>query len=168
MILTLFWLVLTGIITTFYGYWVHWALHQKFTGKYNRSHMTHHLKLYPPTDFMSDVYRDPGKDNTVIIFTAASLPLLCAPAVLYFLGACGLITAVLMFVEMLVIGLMNDRIHDAFHINNHWMNKVPGFAGTKDLHFIHHVNMKANFGIFYFFWDKWLGSFQGKGLKRED
>lgn len=56
-------ILIAFLATTLFGHVVHWALHQKWTGSVNQSHMTHHLKLYPPSDYLSDSYRHAGKDD---------------------------------------------------------------------------------------------------------
>lgn len=147
------------VLVNLFGYATHKSLHQSWTGRLNKAHMTHHLRLYPPTDFFSDEYRNPGRDNTVIIFGIASIPLLALPVVIHFLGW---MSSPLMFVtlgEMLLLGFLHDYLHDAFHITNHWLNRYSIFKKWVKLHIYHHVNMQANFGIFTFFLDKLFGTF---------
>jgi sterol desaturase/sphingolipid hydroxylase (fatty acid hydroxylase superfamily) len=141
------------VITTLFGHVVHWSLHQKWTGKLNDAHMTHHLRLYPPSDYVSEIYRNPGKDNTVIIFGAAAIPLLCVPTILFLIGWLSLFLATLATAEMLFIGFMHDRIHDAFHVTKSFWHRLPGFSKWNDLHYLHHIDMSKNYGIFFFGWD---------------
>ena len=156
-------IVLTYFSTTLFGFLVHKALHQKWTGKYNKAHMTHHLKLYPPDDFTSDIYRDPGKDNTVLIFAVSGIPLFVSPIILYCLGTLSLSLMIICLIEMAIVGLLHDRIHDSFHIKNHWFNHIPivgsWFQGWKKLHYLHHIRMQKNLGIFEFYWDKFFKTF---------
>ena len=151
--------LITYIAVTLFGYVSHYALHQKWMGKYYKSHLIHHWKLYPPKNFTSDAYRDPGKDNTAFIFAAASMPLLIIPIVLGLVGILSFKIVLASIITMLILGLLHDRIHDAFHINNHWMLKFSPFKKWKELHFLHHVNPKKNFGIFVFHWDRLFKSF---------
>jgi sterol desaturase/sphingolipid hydroxylase (fatty acid hydroxylase superfamily) len=163
-------ILLTAIITFFvsglFGYVVHRSLHQSWMGVLNRKHMTHHLVLYPPSDYFSDTYRHPGKDNTVLIFGLFSIPLILAPVIL---GLCGVLPLSLVVTSIVVMGLMgilHDYIHDAFHLKNHWFTKVPGlkgiFAYWNELHYLHHVDMQKNFGIFLFHWDHIFRTFWKK------
>lgn len=149
-------LVFVGV--TFFGYWVHKFLHQPWMGRFGESHMTHHLKLYPITDYISDVYRHAGKNSTVFFFAAAGIPLLAIPVLLWFIGILSLFTLIIVIAEMLCIGWLHNYIHDAFHINNHLLTRIPlvktWFAKLSKLHFVHHEEMQKNLGIFLMSWDK--------------
>jgi sterol desaturase/sphingolipid hydroxylase (fatty acid hydroxylase superfamily) len=144
-------------ISSLFGYVVHRALHQKWTGRLNRKHMTHHLTLYPPTDYLSDEYRQAGQDNTVRIFALAALPLVLTPIVLGLTGLLSLPLVITALVVMGVMGFLHDYIHDRFHIRNHFLTRVPGvrviFQYWNRLHYLHHIDMQKNFGIFLFHWD---------------
>lgn len=163
MIAILLTIFITYTVTSLFGYVVHWALHKSWAGRFNISHMTHHLKLYPPSDFFSETYRDPGKDNTVKFFAFAAIPLIIASIALYFLGVLSLSLTITVLMVEAVIGFLHDYIHDAFHITNHWMGRVPVlkniFPIWLKLHYLHHVNMSKNFGIFTFHWDKLFRSY---------
>lgn len=160
MLMALFTLVTAFVLVNIFGYVTHKSLHQTWTGKLNRAHMTHHLKLYPATDYYSDVYRDPGRDNTVIIFGALSIPLLLLPIILHLYGVLSLTLMLLTLGEMLILGWLHDYIHDAFHITNHWLNRFGLFKKWNGLHYHHHVDMGTNYGIFTFFLDKLFGTFK--------
>jgi hypothetical protein len=162
----LFVIVLTFLVTSLFGHTIHWALHQPWSGKVHKAHMTHHLKLYPPTDFTSEVYRDAGRDSTPKFFLIAAMPLILAPIVLCVLG---IISWQIMLTILIVEGLMgflHDYLHDAFHIKGHWLYGIPligrWFRNLVKLHYLHHVDMSSNFGIFTFHWDQILGSFRAK------
>ena len=160
-------IILTALITFFvanlFGYFVHKSLHQKWAGRFYRAHRTHHFKLYPPSDFTSDKYRSAGKDNTLFIFGAAAIPIFLIPIIL---GAFHIVPLSIVFTSLLVMSIMSflhSYLHDAFHINNHWLYKVPMinvlFTRWVYLHWLHHVEPQKNFGIFLFFMDKWFGTF---------
>ncbi len=143
------------LIVCFFGYGVHWLLHQKWMGRAFEAHMTHHLKLYPPNDYYSlDKYRSAGEDNTFYTFAFASLPLLLVPIILCYFGVFSIIFTIYILSEMLIIGFLHDYLHDAFHIYNHCLNKFRFMQKLNELHFQHHLNMKKNFGIFNFWFDK--------------
>jgi sterol desaturase/sphingolipid hydroxylase (fatty acid hydroxylase superfamily) len=147
------------LITTLFGYVVHRSLHQSWTGKLNRAHMTHHLKLYPPSDFYSEKYRDPGGDNTVKIFAFAAVPIVAFPIILGVLGILPLGLTIISVVEMLFIGWLHDYLHDSFHILEHPLLRFRLFRHWIDLHYLHHVKMQTNFGIFSFIWDRVFRTF---------
>jgi hypothetical protein len=160
-------ILLTALITFFvgslFGYVVHYSLHQKWTGAFNNAHMTHHLRLYPPQDYVSDKYRNAGKDNTVWIFGAAAVPVVAVPILL---GVCHILPLPLVITSLIVMALMSllhSYLHDSFHIRNHWLYYIPviGMIFTRwvHLHWLHHVDMKTNYGIFLFHWDHLLGTY---------
>jgi hypothetical protein len=155
--------LVTYIIVSLFGYVVHWTLHQKWAGLLNSAHMTHHLELYPPEDFTSDTYRDAGQNSALRVFAIAALPLILAPFVLWFLGifSFGMVIAVLLVEGS--VGFLNNYLHDAFHIKNHWLARTPFlqviFGRWFQLHYLHHVDMGKNFGIFGFHWDRIFKTF---------
>lgn len=153
-------LVIVFFAITLFGHVSHYCLHQKWSGKLNRAHMAHHLKLYPPSDYVSDVYRNPGKDNTVFIFAAMGAPLIIAPIILFIMGKLSLFLTIISVIEMLFVGLLHDRIHDSFHLTKSFWHKLPGYRKWNELHFIHHIDMSKNYGIFWFFYDKLFSTFK--------
>jgi sterol desaturase/sphingolipid hydroxylase (fatty acid hydroxylase superfamily) len=160
-------ILLTALITFFscslFGYVIHRAIHQKWTGPLNKSHMTHHLKLYPITDYTSDIYRQAGKDDTFKIFAVAAVPVVATPIILGIMGIISLPLTITSLIVMGLMGFLHSYIHDSFHIRNHYLNRVPVlgtfFKHWNSLHFLHHVNMQTNFGIFTFHWDRIFGTF---------
>ncbi len=150
-------------ISGFFGYSIHRMLHQPWSGRFNKSHMTHHLILYPPSDYQSDTYREPGKDNTVKIFFLFALPLIILPILLCLLKIISVAMMITAFLVMGVMSYLHDYLHDAFHIKNHFLTRIPGFsvifAYWVHLHYLHHVDMNTNFGIFLFHWDRILKTF---------
>lgn len=151
------------LVVSLFGYFVHKALHQSWTGRYNSSHMAHHITLYPPEDYLSDTYRDAGKDNTLWTFAVISLPLVLTPVILWAFGILSFTISLIALIEMLFIGWLNNFLHNALHIRNHWITKIPIvnklFSKWNELHYLHHVDMNKNFGIFNFAWDKVFRTF---------
>ncbi len=157
---SLYILVIGFLVMTLFGYLVHWLLHQTWSGRLNHAHMTHHLRLYPTSDYLSDTYREAGKDNTVIMFFYFAIPLILFPAVLYVVHIISLVSMILLFVEIFVVGKLHDYFHDSFHIRHHPLKKYAFFNTWTDIHFVHHLDMQKNFGIFFFGWDALFGSWQ--------
>jgi len=155
--------IITFVLTTLFGYVVHWSLHQSWAGNYNKAHMTHHLKLYPPSDFTSDKYRSAGKDSTVKTFAIAAIPIILFPVGLCVLGFISWPIMITVWVVQGSVGFIHDWLHDCFHIRNHWLSRIPVirdiFFKWINLHYLHHVNMETNYGIFSFYWDKLFGTF---------
>jgi sterol desaturase/sphingolipid hydroxylase (fatty acid hydroxylase superfamily) len=155
--------ILTFFVMTLFGHIVHWSLHQTWTGKVHDAHMTHHIKLYPPSDYLSKVYRQAGNDSTPKFFAMAGAPLVLIPIVLFYFGLMTLpVMIIILFVEGLV-GFLHNYLHDAFHIEGHWLYRVYGirslFAHWTAVHYLHHVDMGKNYGIFFFFYDRLFGTY---------
>ena len=164
MLAILFTLLISYLVTSLFGYVVHWSLHQSWAGKLNEAHMTHHLQLYPPSDFTSETYRSAGKDSTPKFFAVAAIPLIVAPIILYAFGILPLSLMITVLAVEAVMGFLHDYFHDSFHIKNHWLNRAPLlnviFGRWIQLHYLHHVDMNFNYGIFSFHWDKIFKSFR--------
>jgi sterol desaturase/sphingolipid hydroxylase (fatty acid hydroxylase superfamily) len=146
-------IIITYFIGSLFGYVVHYALHQKWSGKLNKSHMAHHIELYPAEDFFSDTYREAGSSSTARLFLIASLPLALIPITLYLFKIISLSVGITALVVAAIMGALHDYIHDSFHITNHWLNNLPIFRKWLELHKVHHSFMQRNFGIFSFGWD---------------
>lgn len=156
--LTIFITVLVSFfISSLFGYVVHRSLHQPWAGRLNQLHMAHHLKLYPPTDYLSDTYRDAGKNNSVVVFTIAAIPLVIIPIILGITHVLSLLLVIIALMVMGVMGFLHNYLHDSFHIRKHFLTRVPIirviFAYWNRLHYLHHIDMQTNFGIFLFHWD---------------
>jgi len=157
MLYVLITIIASFFVSSLFGYLVHRMLHQTWAGILHQKHMTHHITLYPPSDYLSEEYRYAGKDNTTITFAIAAIPVVAAPIIL---GLIGWISLPLVLISLTIMGLMgflHSYLHDAFHIKNHWLNKVPiinnMFLRWNILHYYHHIDMSSNFGIFVFHWD---------------
>lgn len=148
------------LVITLFGYGVHKALHQKWTGRYYKSHMTHHVKLYPLSDFTSEVYRSPGKDNTAKFFIIAGIPLIIAPILLFALHVIALPVFIAAMLGLAVFGGLNDYLHDSFHITDHWLNRFGWFRKMIERHKVHHKHMQRNMGIYWFGWDRVFKTFK--------
>jgi len=148
-------LIVTYLSTTILGYIIHRIIHNKFAGVLYESHNVHHTKLYPPGKLISDKYLSAGKNSSVWVFTVTFFPFLLIPVWLFVTDILTLNSMLLSISLILIIGFMNAYVHDSFHIKNHWLAKViPRYHKLQELHFVHHVNMKKNFGIYEFWCDK--------------
>lgn len=150
------------MILSLFGYVLHRMLHQPYMGKFYRSHLVHHFKLYPPEHFSSLVYREPGKDNTVIVFLMFGAPLIVLPIVLCFWGVISWPVFVCASICLAVFGGLNNYLHDAFHLTEHWLLRYGWFKRLVALHYLHHVHVQSNYGIYWFGWDKVFGSYWSK------
>ncbi len=143
--------LLLGTLTGWLG---HWALHQKWSGRFYKAHLTHH-RLYPPSDFQSATYRDAKGDNTVFflapIITFVSLLEL---AVLVWLQT-GWPVYVTLVVTGVLVGYLHDYAHEAFHLEGDTrLNRFVWFKSLRKAHWVHHRSVKKNLGILWFGWDR--------------
>jgi hypothetical protein len=149
--------IITFFIASLFGYVVHRSLHQGWMGRFHQAHMTHHLKLYPPEDYTSDTYRHAGKDNTVWIFAVAAVPLVGGVILLGAYNVLSLSLTITALIVMVAMSFLHSYLHDAFHIKNHWLHRIPFigmlFSRWTHIHWLHHVDMNTNYGIFLFHWD---------------
>lgn len=157
-------LVFFYFLTNLFGHFVHWVLHQPWSGFLNKAHMAHHIDLYPPENYFSETYKTPDfKESTPKFFAIAAIPLLLLPFVLWFFGLFPITVALICLLEIFIIGAIDYYVHDWFHITNHWANKAPilnkMFKKWNHLHYLHHIDMTKNFGIYSYFWDKVFKSY---------
>lgn len=142
-------LIIGWFVGDFLGYVIHKFFHSPLSGRLYKSHMVHHLELYPTSDFFSRTYRSPGKDSTVISF---SLFIAAISILMFFLLPAKIAT--ILTIEFIIIGLINNYIHDIIHIRPNRLTGAKWFERATKLHYRHHKQMDTNFGIFTFGWDK--------------
>ena len=156
-------LLVSVLLASVFGHGIHWMLHQRWAGPAYRGHMEHHLELYPPSSLTSKAYK-PAKwyHRGPVLFTPGFVIILAATWGLTSVLTMPLWVTVTFGVVMLVYGFGNDWIHDSFHITDHWLNRYAWYGRLRELHYIHHRNMRRNFGIANFTWDRVLGTFREK------
>lgn len=146
---------------TFFGYITHWALHQKWMGRFHRSHLCHHTQLYPPNDYTSSKYRSAGKDSALWFYILIGMPMVASPFLLYYFNLAALWICVILCLEIIFLGLCNNYIHDSFHIKRGFFTGGI-FKPWNRHHYFHHLDMTKNFGIFSFWCDKLFLTFKNK------
>lgn len=146
-----------GAVSLF-GYWSHRWLHNPRAGKAYKSHLKHH-SLYPISDYQSEVYRSAGKDNSGFLFAAMSIPVVALPIGLSYFGKISWGMTSFIVSEMIFLGWLHDYLHDDFHIEGHWLNRFSFFRKWGRLHRQHHKNVKTNYSIFSFIWDRVFQSY---------
>lgn len=151
----------TFLVGTLIGHGVHWVMHQKWSGKLYTAHMNHHVKQYPPKNMFSiGKYRSSGLDSGWLTFTPPIA--LFALLLIGGLRLCGMswVYQAIVAVEFAVLGFLHGYVHDAIHVKGHWMERLPGFRMLRRAHTIHHLAVNRNLGIFWFGWDRVLGSYR--------
>lgn len=141
-------------VGSFVGYFAHRALHEKWAGPFYKGHMEHHLIQYPPAHLTSEKYLKPKWYNSgILLFAPAAALVLGVAGVLATLVGLSLDSYATFAVGVVAFGLLNDYVHDSFHIEKHWLQMVPGYNTLRELHFQHHVDMTKNYGIVTLLWD---------------
>ncbi len=141
------------------GYVAHRLMHIKALGRFAKSHKVHH-KLYTPDNFESDTYRSAGKDTSTFVFVPVILlSVVLLGVTLWFAFQVWWIYPVII-AEGIAVGVLNEKIHDWFHIKDHWMNRYAWFKHLKHLHMQHHIHPKKNMGIIWFLPDRVFGTFK--------
>lgn len=150
------------IASSLIGHWVHLLLHQPFMRWFYRAHLQHHV-LYPHGDVTSERYRKASWFN--------SGPFLFTPPFLFIIivfGGLALLANISpWFVAdvaagLIAFGLVNDLIHDSFHLDSCWLQRYAWYERLRGLHFVHHKNPKRNLGIATLVWDRTLGTFSNR------
>ena len=146
-------LILGVPVVSLAGYVIHFCLHHPWLGPFHRSHMAHHT-VYPENDFLSDKYREVGKDSTVWPFLAVGLILAGIGAWLtpWWLW-------VPLAIDAALVGYLSDKVHEYTHVPS-WLEKLKVFHYLRAKHVIHHVDPKTNYGILGFTFDKIFGTFR--------
>ena len=144
-------LILIMLIHETYYYWVHrWMHHPKV---FKRVHKVHHLSLTPTpwTAFSFHPYE--------CILEAIILPLilLVVPVHISVLA----IYLLLMTVSS-VVNHLNIEIYPKAFMNSRF-GKL--FIGATH-HHLHHQQFKTNYGLYFTFWDKWMGT-ENRGKSKD-
>lgn len=140
------------------GYLLHWVMHQRWSGLMWRSHMKHH-RMYPPREAVAEgEYRTIGADSAVFVYITVGAVLAAL-----FVATLSLRMALPLAAEMLLVGWLNDAVHDATHVRGHWLQRFAWFERIRETHVIHHRNMKYNHGLLTFVADRAMKTYQGPG-----
>lgn len=146
-------ILLSWLVTEFIGYLFHRFVHSPLAGRLHRGHMSHHLDHYPQTRYLSDKYEATPRSSLTyylapFFFLLSALTLYLAPLAI---GLTAVGTA-------LVIAVINDRLHNYFHVLNTPMNKSRWFWKLREQHFIHHIDFTKNLGVYTFIFDSAFGT----------
>jgi sterol desaturase/sphingolipid hydroxylase (fatty acid hydroxylase superfamily) len=157
--LFLFVLVVSLVCASFFGHVIHWSLHQPWTGPAHRGHMEHHKVLYPPGKLVSDRYK-PSKwyHSGPLLFTPPLFFLLAVFGGILWLCHAPIWTLAVFGGSLVGFGLVNDWFHDSFHLRKHGLLRFKWYRQLRVLHYFHHHDMKVNYGIVSFVWDRAFGT----------
>lgn len=146
--------LLSLVATEGLGYLVHTAAHRAWSGVLYRTHLKHHT-VYTPADYVDDEYRNPGASSFVWWYLALGV---VTAGLLFWLAPMWL--AMTASITMAVVGAVNSFVHDAFHIRGHWLEHLRWFNWRRELHYVHHVDVRKNLGIYTFWFDRLFKSFR--------
>ena len=130
----------------------HYLMHQRWTGPLWESHQLHH-KLYNPKHQTTQTFNPVGWKS----FRFRAMIFCFVTALLF--AVLPFTMAITMCFEIIVLAIATDYIHDATHTSDHKLRRYGWFRYLQDLHWIHHANVKKNFGVLTFFYDKLIGSY---------
>lgn len=137
------------IFVDFIGYWLHRWSHVSSSPLYKR-HMTHHIKNYPARKFLSTKeYRSSGSDSLAFWF-APFFIFYCIMSLLLFQFS----TATAIIIGAIPPSVLSVVIHDMTHVQNSFIWKHIRFRYLVRGHYAHHRNMRKNFGITSYIWDR--------------
>lgn len=130
----------------------HYLMHQRWTGPLWESHQLHH-RFYNPKHQTSTTFNPVGWKS----FRFRAIIFVIVTGALFWLLPFAM--AATMFVEIIALAILTDYIHDATHTSDHKLRRYAWFRYLQDLHWIHHANVKKNFGVLTFFYDKLTGHY---------
>jgi sterol desaturase/sphingolipid hydroxylase (fatty acid hydroxylase superfamily) len=137
------WLVVLLVIHDAYFYWSHRLLHHNLIFK--KWHGYHH-KSMEPSPFAIFSF-DPAE--AVISFSIGYLFLLFAP--------CHVLVTIVWFAIMVFYNLLG---HLGFEMFPSWIvkNRITGVSNTSTHHAMHHKHFNCNFGLYFTYWDRLMGT----------
>lgn len=151
--------LISVVVVSCVGNLFHRLLHVPKMGRFHRAHMQHHLELYPVHDLTSEIYReaDVTKRGTFLFAPALIVVASIVSSVAYLLDR-RLVVCVVVFSVFVSYGLLNEYVHDSFHLRRHYLQRFVLYRRLRRGHFFHHVDMSKNFGIVERIWDRVFGT----------
>jgi sterol desaturase/sphingolipid hydroxylase (fatty acid hydroxylase superfamily) len=126
-----------------YFYWTHRAMHH--SRLYRLFHRTHHLSV-TPTPFAAYAFSTPEA-----LVQAAFLPLALLVAPLHEL-------AIFVFLTVMIVRNVMGHAGHEIHPRVLGPGRTLGFLTTTTHHDLHHQSFRSNFGLYFTWWDKLMGT----------
>ena len=136
-----------------YFYWVHRAMHtQRF---YKRFHLTHH-RSHNPTPFTAYSF---AVGEAVVEYMYVPIALLLIPT-----------HGLALYIVLMIMIFKNATAHCGYELfPRHWARlPVLGWLTTVTHHDMHHERGTGNFGFYFTWWDRWMGTEHPNYLDRLD
>lgn len=147
--------LVTFLVSEAVGYAIHRMAHWPGSGPLYRKHLIHHFQAYPPHQLLSENYVGDLSTSFIPWFVPIFLVLVVGAYILLpwqlFLPA---------WATMATVALVNNHLHDSFHVTGHWLKRFRWHRNLSEVHFVHHHNVKRNLGIYWYGIDRLVGSFK--------
>ena len=145
--------VITVGVTYYWATLVQYVFHRIFghenrIRKLFRVHLAGHHGLYPKSSLIREKFNRP-KERVGVYFLVPMVPVFIA---IYFLAPLSLFLGHTLGVALAF--WVHFYLHKQYHLSNSWLNGRPWFERKRQLHFVHHANMKTNYAIIEFTWDR--------------
>ncbi|WFL76618.1 sterol desaturase family protein [Altererythrobacter arenosus] len=131
-----------------YFYWMHRALHTR--ALYQATHLHHHKSRTPTpwTAYSFSVWE--------AIAEAAFVPLYLLATSLLGVAYIGMAILVFIWFQIIrnVMGHAGVEVMPAGWVDNKWV----GWINTTTHHDLHHSTFNHNFGLYFTWWDRWMGT----------
>lgn len=125
-----------------YFYWVHRALHHPRLFK--AFHRLHHLSR-TPTSWAAYSFA-PGEAILMALF----MPLIVVLMPLH-------VSVIFVFLAVMIVRNAMGHCGVEFH-PRWWLDSPLGFLNTPTHHDLHHQKFNGNYGLYFTWWDKWMGT----------
>jgi len=125
-----------------YFYWAHRAMHHPVM--YRWSHRVHHLSL-TPTPWAAYSFA-PVEALIMALFMPAALALMPLHG-----------TVIFVFLAIMIV--RNAMGHSGIEFAHHrWVDSPLDFLTTTTHHDMHHQKFTGNYGLYFTWWDRWMGT----------
>ena len=151
----------------FFGYiWHRNVHHMGLLGNVLRvTHWKHHCIDYPA----GDMWTNKMKENTSKIVDREAFPFTFGAILFSYICYKNNIIdrsdLKLYSIMVISMGILNQYIHDSYHIKNHWLNKYKFYRKNKICHDIHH-RLNCNYGILTYTFDRIFGTYSCQKLNK--
>lgn len=136
-----------------YFYWTHRAMH---TAKlYKRTHMQHH-RSHNPTPFTAYNF---AAAEAVIMYMYVPIALILIPT-----------HSLALYIVLTIMIFKNALAHCGYEVFPRRWARLPvlGWLTTVTHHDMHHERGTGNFGFYFTWWDRWMGTEHPNYLERLD